>query len=94
LNLYPVFVRGGAHLAAHNGPAAEAEFQEILNHPGMALNEPIAVLAHLGLARAYALQGEKEKARAAYQEFLTLWKNADPDIPVLKQARAEAAKLR
>jgi hypothetical protein len=94
LNLYPVFVRGGAYLAAHDGPAAAAEFQNILHHPGFALNEPIAVLAHLGLARAYMLEDEKAKARAAYQEFLSLWKNADPDVPVLKQARIEAAKVR
>jgi eukaryotic-like serine/threonine-protein kinase len=93
INLYPVFVRGEAYLAIHDGGAAAAEFQEVLNQPGMVLNEPIGVLAHLGLARAYAFQGEKEKARLASQEFLTLWKDADPDVPVLKQALAENAKL-
>lgn len=70
-----------------------AEFQKILEHPGMSLNEPIAVLARLGIARAYAADGQRERARSAYQDFLTLWETADPDIPVLKQARAEYAKL-
>jgi serine/threonine protein kinase len=93
LNLYPVFVRGGAYLAARNGRAAAAEFQQILDNRGMTLNEPIGALARLGLARAYSLQGETEKAHAAYQEFLALWKNADTDIPILKQAKAEYAKL-
>jgi eukaryotic-like serine/threonine-protein kinase len=93
INLYPVFVRGEAYLAARDGAAAAAEFQEILNQPGMVLNEPIGVLAHLGLARAYALQGENGKARMASQEFLTLWKDADPDVPILKQALAENGKL-
>ncbi len=93
LNLYPVFVRGGAYLAAHDGKAAVAEFQEILDHPGIAVNEPIAALAHLGLARANVLTGEKDKARSAYQDFFTLWKDADPDIPVLKRAKTEYARL-
>ena len=93
LNLYPAFVRGNALLLAHDGKAASAEFQEILDHPGVALNEPIAVLAHLGLARADALTGDKEKARSQYQDFLTLWKDADPEIPALKQAKAEYAKV-
>jgi hypothetical protein len=93
-NLYPVYLRGLAFLDARQGPAAAAEFQKILNHPGVALNEPIGALAHLGLGRAYVLSGETEKARAAYQDFLTLWKDADPDIPVLKQAKTEYAKLK
>jgi serine/threonine protein kinase/tetratricopeptide (TPR) repeat protein len=91
---YPVFVRGEAYLAAHQGSEAAREFQKILDHPGIVLNEPIGALAHLGLARAYAMQGDTAKARAAYQDFLTLWKNADPDIPILKQAKAEYARLR
>jgi tetratricopeptide (TPR) repeat protein len=91
--LYPVFVRGEAYLAAHQGSEAAAEFQKILDHRGMVLNQPIGALAHLQLGRAYALQGDTAKARAAYQDFLTLWKEADPDIPVLMQARAEYAKL-
>jgi eukaryotic-like serine/threonine-protein kinase len=93
-SLYPVYVRGEAYLAAHQGSEAAAEFQKILDHPGIVLNEPIGALAHLGLARAYVLQGDTAKARAAYQDFLTLWKDADPDIPVLVAAKAEYAKLK
>ncbi|HWO35012.1 MAG TPA: hypothetical protein VNO32_39980, partial [Candidatus Acidoferrum sp.] len=92
--LYPVFVRGEAYLAAHQGKEAAAEFQKILDHRGIVLNEPIGALAHLGLARAYAMQGDTAKAKAAYQDFLTLWKDADLDIPILKQAKAEYAKLK
>jgi tetratricopeptide (TPR) repeat protein len=92
--MYPVFVRGEAHLAAGQGSEAAAEFQKILGHPGIVLNQPIAALAHLGRALAYVLQGNVAKAKAAYQDFLTLWKNAGPDIPILKQAQAEYAKLR
>ena len=76
-----------------DGAAAAAEFQKIIDHRGIVLNQIIAPLAHLGLARAYALEGDSVKARTAYQDFFTLWKDADPDIPVLKQARAEFAKL-
>jgi len=93
-NLYPIYVRGEAYLAAHQGREAAAEFQKILDHRGIVLNEPIGALAHLQLGRAYALQGETAKARAAYQDFLALWKDADPDIPVLKQAKAEYTKLK
>jgi len=92
-NLYPVYVRGEAYLAAHKGKEAAAEFQKILDHRGIVLNEPIGALAHLQLGRAYAMQGETAKSRAAYQDFLTLWKDADPDIPIFKQAKAEYAKL-
>jgi eukaryotic-like serine/threonine-protein kinase len=88
-----VYIRGQAYLAAHQGAQAAAEFQKILDHPGIVLNEPIGALAHLGLARAYALQGDKAKAKMAYQDFLALWKDADPDIPILKQAQGEYAKL-
>jgi len=91
--LYPVYVRGEAYLAAHQGSEAADEFQKILDDRGIVLNEPIGALAHLQIARAYALQGDTAKARAAYREFLTLWKDADPDIPILKQARSEYAKL-
>jgi serine/threonine protein kinase len=91
--LYPVFVRGEAYLAAHQGSEAVVEFQKILDHRGIVLNSPIGALAHLQLGRAYATQGDTAKARAAYQEFLTLWKDADPDIPVLKHAKAEYVKL-
>ena len=92
--LYPVFVRGEAYLAANQGKEAAAEFQRILDHRGIVLNEPIGALAHLQLGRAYAIQGDAAKAKAAYQDFLTLWKDADPDIPVLKHAKAEYAKLK
>src|SRR5215470_11854126 len=71
-NLYPAYVRGESHLGAHHGREAAAEFQKILDHRGIVLNEPIGALAHLQLGRAYALQGDLEKARAAYQDFLTL----------------------
>jgi len=92
-NLYPVYVRGEAYLAAHQGSEAAAEFQKILDHRGIVLNEPIGALAHLQLGRAYALQGDSAKAHVAYQDFLALWKDADPDIPILKQAKAEYARL-
>ena len=92
-SLHPVFVRGEAYLAAHQGNEAAAEFQKILNHRGVVLNQPIGALAHLGLARAYVLQRDTAKARTAYQDFLTLWKDADPDIHILKQAKAEYAKV-
>jgi serine/threonine protein kinase/Flp pilus assembly protein TadD len=91
--LYPVYLRGEAYLAAHQGSAAAAEFQKIIDHPGVVLNEPIGSLAHLGLARAYALSSDAAKAKGAYQDFLALWKDADPDIPILQQAKAEYAKL-
>ena len=93
-NLYPVYVRGEAYLAAHKGSDAAAEFQKILDHRGIVLNEPIGALAHLQLGRAYALQGDTARARAAYNDFLTLWKDADRDIPILIQAKAEYAELK
>ncbi len=92
--LYPIYLRGEAYLAAHQGSAAVAEFQKILDHPGVVGNEPIGALAHLGLARAYALSGESVKSRTAYQDFLKLWKDADPDIPILIAAKSEYAKLK
>jgi eukaryotic-like serine/threonine-protein kinase len=91
--LYPVFVRGEAYLAAHQGSQAAAEFQKILDHRGIVWNSPIGAFAHLQLGRAYAMQGDIAKAHAAYNDFLALWKDADPDIPVLKQAKAEYANL-
>jgi eukaryotic-like serine/threonine-protein kinase len=93
LGLYPVYVRGQALLLAKNGSAAATEFQKINQHPGIVQNEPIGALAYLGLARAYALSHDSAKAHAAYQEFFALWKDADSDIPILNQARAEYAKL-
>jgi len=93
LNLYPVHVRGQAYLLARNGTAAAAEFQKILDHRGVVGNFLLGSLAHLGLARAYALSGDTAKSKTAYQDFLALWKDADPDIPILKEAKAEYAKL-
>ena len=92
----PTYVRGLAYLAARRGPEAQAEFQKILDHPGVALNAPgnIRPLAHLQIAKAYAIEGEFAKAREAYRDFFELWKDADPAIPILKQAESEYSKLR
>ncbi|MBV8904396.1 MAG: protein kinase [Acidobacteriia bacterium] len=91
--LYPAYVRGQAYLAAGRAQEAVAEFQKVLNHRGIVLADPIGALAHLQLGRAYVISGDMAKAKSAYQDFLTLWKDADPEIPVLKQASAEFAKL-
>ena len=91
--LYPAYVRGQAYLEAGRGGEAAAEFEKVLDHRGIVLADPIGALAHLQLGRAYVLSGEDDRARGAYRDFLTLWKDADPDIPVLKQAAAEYAKL-
>jgi eukaryotic-like serine/threonine-protein kinase len=91
--LYPAYVRGQAYLLAHNGTAAAAEFQKLLDHRGIVGNFVTGSLAHLQIGRAYAMAGDTAKATAAYQDFFTLWKDADPDIPILKQAKAEYAKL-
>jgi eukaryotic-like serine/threonine-protein kinase len=91
--MYPAYVRGEAYLAARQGLQAAAEYQKILDHRGIILNQPIGPLAHLGLARAYVLQGDSARAHRAYADFFALWKDADPDIPVLRQAKAEYAKL-
>jgi len=92
-NLYPAYVRGQAYLLAHNGPAAAAEFQKLLDHPGVVQNFVIGALAHLQLGRAYAMAGDTAKAKAAYQDFFTLWKDADPDVPILREAKTEFARL-
>jgi eukaryotic-like serine/threonine-protein kinase len=91
--LYTVYVRGQAYLAAGRGQEAAAEFQKILDHRGIVLADPVGALAHLQLGRAYVVSGDRIKARSAYQDFLAIWKDADPDIPILKQAKAEYAKL-
>lgn len=91
--LYPAYVRGEAYLAAGQGREAAIEFQKILDHRGIVLSDPIGALAHLQLARADVLIGDRDKAEAAYKDFLALWKDADPNIPVLDQAKAEYAKL-
>jgi tetratricopeptide (TPR) repeat protein len=93
LSMYPVYVRGLAYLSAKQGTQAVAEFQKILTHRGIVQTEPIGSLAQLGLARAYALQGDAVKAKAASQDFLTLWKSADHDLPILIAAKSENAKL-
>jgi hypothetical protein len=85
-------VRGEASLKLHDGNAA-AEYQKFIDHSGLVGNFPGGALAHLGLARAYALSGDTAKARTKYQDFLALWKDADPDIPILREAKAEYAKL-
>jgi serine/threonine protein kinase len=91
--LYPVYLKGEGYLSIHRGSEAAAEFQKILGHRGVVFYEPIAVLARLGTARSYVLQDDRDKGRTAYHDFLTLWKDADPDIPILKEAKAEYAKL-
>jgi eukaryotic-like serine/threonine-protein kinase len=91
--LYPVYLSGEADLAAKHGAAAVGDFQKILDHAGVVQNEPIGALARLGLGRAYVLTGDNAKAKAAYEDFLALWKDADPDIPILKQAKAEYSQL-
>jgi eukaryotic-like serine/threonine-protein kinase len=93
-NLYPIYVRGEAYLAAHRNAEAAAEFQKILAHPGIVFADPVGALARLQLSRAFAFAGDHTRAKAAYQDFLTLWNDADPDIPILKQAKTEFAKLR
>jgi len=91
--LYASYLRGEAYLAKGLTQQALLEFQKILDHRGIALYEPIGALAHLQIGRSYALAGDMAKAKAAYEDFLTLWKDADPDIPILKQAKTEYAKL-
>lgn len=93
-SLYPVYVRGNAYLAAGRGNDAAAEFEKILKWRGLVLSEPIAPLARLGLARAYSSQRDGSRARASYQNFLALWKDADPDTPAFKEAEAEYEKVR
>jgi hypothetical protein len=82
-----------AYLQLKQGSQAAVEFQKIVDHPGIVANGPIGSLALLGLARSYALSGDPTKSRAAYQDFLSVWKDADPDVPILQQAKAEYAKL-
>jgi eukaryotic-like serine/threonine-protein kinase len=92
--MYPVYVRGQAYLKARQGQQAASEFQKFLDHRVITANFPLGALAHLGLARAYSLSGDTAKAKAAYQDFFALWKDADGDIPILKQAKAEYEKLK
>jgi len=91
--LHSAYVRGQALVAAQRYPEAVAEFQKVLDHRGIVGADPIGALAHVQLARAFVLSGDAIKAKAAYQDFLRLWTDADPDIPILRQARSEYAKL-
>jgi tetratricopeptide (TPR) repeat protein len=91
--LYPVYLRGEAYLAEQQGAQAAAEFQRVLGHRGIVQNDPVAALARLQLGRAFALAGDTTKAKTAYQDFLTLWKDADTDIPILQKAKAEYGTL-
>jgi eukaryotic-like serine/threonine-protein kinase len=92
-NLPPVYLRGEAYLMLHDGNRAAAEFQKLIDYRGAVGNRVLGALARLQLGRAFALSGDKTKAKTAYQDFLMLWRDADPDIPILKQAKAEYAKL-
>ena len=92
--LLPAYLRGQAYLILHDGKAAALEFQKFIDHRGLVANLPLGALARLGLARAYAMEGDTAKAKAAYQDFLTLWKGADPDVPILNEAKAEYGKLK
>jgi predicted Zn-dependent protease len=92
--LYPIYVRGEAFLAAHQGAAAAAEFQKILDHRGIVVSDPVGALARLQIARAFAMAGDKGRAQAAYRDFLTLWVDADTDIPILRRAKAEYGGLK
>jgi tetratricopeptide (TPR) repeat protein len=91
--LFPIYFRGEAYLMAGQGSSAAAEFRKILDHGGLVWNCATGAIAHIQLARAYAIQGDTAKAKSAYMDFFTLWKDADPDIPILKEAKAEYAKL-
>jgi len=91
--MMPAYLRGQAYLQLRQGKEAASELQRLIDHPGIVVNNPFGPLARVGLARAYVLQGDTAKARAAYQDFLTLWKDADADIPVLREAKAEYARL-
>ena len=96
ISLCPVYLRGKAYLMLHDGDRAAAEFQKFIDHRGLvriSRERSVGRISPLGLAPVYAMQGDTAKAKAAYQDFLTIWKDADPDIPILKQAKAEYAKL-
>ena len=94
VGIFPIYVRGLAYLQAKRGVEAAAEFQKIVDHRGISPPASEHSLAKLGLGRAFALTGDTAKAKAAYQDFFALWKDADPDVPILKEAKSEYAKLR
>jgi hypothetical protein len=91
--LYLIYVRSEPYLTVRQGAEAAAEFRKILAHRGIVVSDPVGAAGRLQLGRAFALSGDRTRARAAYQDFLTLWKDADPDLPILKQGKAEYAKL-
>ncbi|MHB8654681.1 MAG: protein kinase domain-containing protein [Terriglobia bacterium] len=91
---WPIYIRGEAYLKARDGAKSAVEYQKILDHRGIDATSPLYALAHLGLGRAYAAQGDAAKARTAYQDFFGVWKDADPDVPILQQAKAEYEKLK
>lgn len=91
--LYSAYIRGQAYLELHQGANAAAEFLKLLNHRGLVAADPIGALAHLQLGRAYVQMRDKAKAKSSYQDFLSLWKDADPETPILKQAKTEFAAL-
>ena len=93
-NLYPAYLRGEGYLQSHRDSESVTEFQKVLAHPGIVFTDPVAAVVHLQLGRAYSRTGDITRARSSYEEFLTLWKDADPEIPILRQAKAEYAKLR
>ena len=93
-SLYPAYIRGLAYLKKGEGQLAAVEFQKLLDHPGRVARESIGALSHLQLARAQKMMGDEAAARKSYEDFLTLWKDADSDIPVYQRAKAEYAKLR
>ena len=93
-SLYPVYIRGTAYLSLKKCKEAAAEFQKYNDQRGIAANSPLAALARLQLGRAYALGGDSEKARSSYQEFFALWKDAEPDVPVLAEAKSEYQRIR
>ena len=92
-SLYPVYVRAQSYLLLRRGNEAATEFQKIIDRRGIVMNCPLGALARLGLARAFVLSGDPTKARGAYQDFFALWKGADPDISIVKHAKAEYTKL-
>jgi cytochrome c-type biogenesis protein CcmH/NrfG len=92
--LYPAYVRGLGFLSSHQGAEAAAEFQKLLDHSGVVFADPAAAVARIQIGRAWAMAGNRPKAVAAYQDFLTLWKDADPNVPILQQAKAEYARLK
>jgi predicted Zn-dependent protease len=91
--ILPAYTRGEAFLAAKDGASAAAEFQKILDHPGLMLNDPVGPMARLQLARAQAASGDRAKSAATYKSLLAIWKDADPDLPAIQQAKSESTKL-